>query len=94
MQLVPSDIHAQTGHTGGAAMARAVAGGALAAVAGDTAAEIMMGDKAATNSNLTMAVGDFVLNLLPVVFGINDAGKDSDKVWRDSDQKKIETQER
>jgi RHS repeat-associated protein len=82
MQLVPSDIHAKTGHSGGASIsrARAIAGAAAAAVVGDAGAEILMGEKEATPRNKSLAVQDFILNILPMIFTVGSAGEGSDKV--------------
>ncbi len=80
MQLVPSDIHAKTGHSGGGALVRAMGAIVLAAVVGNTGAEVLTGDKAATGKNIGLSGQDFILNAIPFSMGVNEAGKGSDVV--------------
>lgn len=90
MQLVPTDIHAKTGHSGGAALAKAVGAVALAAVVGDTGAEVIMGEKPANGHNMGIATQDFILNLLPFSMGVSSAGGGSDKVPGQKEEKRTE----
>ncbi len=87
MQLVPSDIHAKTGHTGGASLSKIMGAVVLAAIMGDTGAAIVVGDKQATDNNVALAAQDFLTNLLPFAMGIGNAGEGSDRVWQNSDGK-------
>jgi hypothetical protein len=80
MQLVPSDIHAKTGHSGGSALARAMGAIALTMIVGDTGAEVISGDKAANGKNIGLSVQDFLLNFIPFSAGVNGAGQGSDVV--------------
>lgn len=79
MQLVPRDIHDKTGHSGGAALAKAIGSIALTAVVGDTGAAVLKGDKPVNRYNLGISVQDFILNLIPFSMGVNDAGDGSGK---------------
>jgi RHS repeat-associated protein len=80
MQLVPTDIHAKTGHSGGAALGKAVGAAPLAGVVGDTGAEVITGDKAANGRNIGLSVQDFILNIISFSAGVNGAGQGSDVV--------------
>jgi hypothetical protein len=81
MQLLPSDVHSKTGHSGGAVYVKALGVAALAAVAGETGAEVILGDKPANSTNAALSVQDFAINAVGVVFSVNGAGAGSDKVW-------------
>lgn len=87
MQLVPTDIHSKTGHSGGAALAKAIGAIVLTAVVGDTGAAVLKGDKPTTGYNIGISVQDFILNLIPFSMGVNDAGDSSDKVSASSEMK-------
>jgi hypothetical protein len=78
MQLVPSDIHGATGHTGGAALARATAAAGGAAAAGN--AEASNGGVLGTGVTWS-DVGNFVLDFI-VPGGVGAAGAGSDIVPR------------
>ena len=74
MQLVPMDIHGATGHTGGAALARATAAAGGAAAAGDAQAS----DGGILGSGITFGdVGNFLIDFL-VPGGVGNAGGASD----------------
>ena len=80
MQLVPTSLHGQVGHSGGAAYVKALAAAGMAVLVGDTGAAVLSGEKAPTASNVGLSVQDFMLNILPFSMSINSAGEGSDQV--------------